>query len=108
LAFVQSNIFIDGEWHARLADFGLAGFADATIVTHGTSSNAGSIRWMAPELHNSELLDLKQLRRTDTSDIYAFACVGLEVGDGLAFNRHTATIADMLLGPDLHRERTIL
>jgi hypothetical protein len=34
---------------------------------------------MAPELHDPEAFDLKQLRRTDASDIYAFACVGLEI-----------------------------
>ena len=62
----------------RLADFGLSGFADATLVTH-TSNNAGSIRWMAPELHIPEIFDLKELRRTAASDVYALACVALEV-----------------------------
>jgi len=76
-----TNIFIDDQWHVRLADFGLAGFADATLVTH-TSNNAGSIRWMAPELHNPEIFDLKELRRTAASDVYAFACVVLEIYTG--------------------------
>ena len=33
---------------------------------------------MAPELHNPEDFNL-ELRRTAASDVYAFACVGLEV-----------------------------
>jgi hypothetical protein len=37
---------------------------------------------MAPELHNPEIFDLKQLRRTVASDVYALACVALEVHDG--------------------------
>jgi hypothetical protein len=37
---------------------------------------------MAPELHNPEIFDLKELRRTAASDVYALACVALEVGDG--------------------------
>jgi len=65
----------------RLADFGLSGFADATLVTH-TSNNAGSIRWMAPELHIPEIFDLKELRRTAASDVYALACVALEIYTG--------------------------
>lgn len=74
----QTNIFIDDQWRVRLADFGLAGFADATFATH-TSTHAGSIRWMAPELHDPELFDIDGLRRTEASDVYAFACVALEV-----------------------------
>jgi len=46
-----------------------------------TSHNAGSIRWMAPELHNPEMFDLTELRRTAASDVYAFACVTLEVSN---------------------------
>jgi hypothetical protein len=34
---------------------------------------------MAPELHNPELFDLKELRRTAASDVYALACIALEV-----------------------------
>lgn len=74
----QTNVFIDDEWHVRLADFGLAGFADATFATH-TSTHAGSIRWMAPELHEPELFHIDGLRRTKASDVYSFACVILEV-----------------------------
>ena len=69
----QSNIFIDEDWHVRLADFGLAGWADATLGS-ATSIHGGSVRWMAPELHTSEIF-----HRETPSDVYAFACVAIEV-----------------------------
>lgn len=94
-----------------MADFGLAGFADATLATH-TSTHAGSIRWMAPELHNPELFDMDGLRRTKASDVYSFACVALEVrcseqpnGIALSFSKlHT------LNNPfsDISRDSTVI
>jgi hypothetical protein len=89
-----------------LADFGLAGFADATLVTH-TSNNAGSIRWMAPELHNPEIFDLKQLRRTAESDVYALACVALEVDDGFTCMCCLNTDGTTLALLDLHWKLSI-
>jgi serine/threonine protein kinase len=69
----QNNILISEDWHACLADFGLAGWADATLAT-STSNHAGLVRWMAPELHM-----LKTFCRTKLSNVYAFACVSVEV-----------------------------
>lgn len=66
----QSNVFVDDHWCVRLADFGLAGWADGTLTTNSTN-RAGSIRWMAPELHGYE----GPILRTAASDTYAFACV---------------------------------
>jgi len=71
-----NNIFIDEGWHARLADFGLAGWADGTLA-NTTSNHGGSIRWMAPELHTSETFC-----RAKLSDVYAFACVAIECYTG--------------------------
>lgn len=65
-------------WNIRLADFGLAKFTDTTLATE-TSNHNGSVRWMAPELHLPEECDLERYQRTTQSDIYAFACVCLEV-----------------------------
>jgi len=75
------NILIDDEWHVRLADFGLASFAESTLATD-TSNHHGAKRWMAPELLDPEMLDLKRFQRTPKSDIYAFACVCLELYTG--------------------------
>jgi len=71
----MTNIFIDDQWHVRLANFGLAGFADATH----TSNSDGFIRWMAPELHDPEICGLNKPKRTAASDVYALACVALEI-----------------------------
>lgn len=65
-------------WNIRLADFGLAKFTDITLATD-TSNHNGSVRWMAPELHLPEECELERYQRTTQSDIYAFACVCLEV-----------------------------
>ncbi|KIK61707.1 hypothetical protein GYMLUDRAFT_165708 [Collybiopsis luxurians FD-317 M1] len=72
-----SNILVDEDWHACLADFGLAVFEDATMGT--PSQQAGSVRWMAPELHHPQAFKLKDFRRTFASDVYSFACVCVEV-----------------------------
>jgi serine/threonine protein kinase len=67
---LQGNILIDDGEHAQLADFGLANVTDATLGTqHGSS------RWMAPELLNYQL----EFKRTEASDVYAFACLCIEV-----------------------------
>ncbi|KAJ6551697.1 kinase-like domain-containing protein, partial [Mycena capillaripes] len=71
-----NHILVDEEGHARLTDFGLASFADATAKS---SSRAGSGRWMAPELLDPEP---HQFRRTPATDVYAFACVCYELYNG--------------------------
>ncbi|KAE9399550.1 kinase-like protein [Gymnopus androsaceus JB14] len=72
-----SNILVNEDWHVCLADFGLAVFGDATAAT--PSQQAGSVRWMAPELHLPQAFDLEHFRRTSASDVYSFACVCVEV-----------------------------
>ncbi|KAJ7266619.1 kinase-like domain-containing protein, partial [Mycena rebaudengoi] len=96
------NVFIDSAEHAQLADFGLAVVTDATIGTTSTAQHGslrwmvllavvtdattdttsttwrGSSRWMAPELLNHEL----EFKRTRASDVYAFACLCVEIYTG--------------------------
>jgi serine/threonine protein kinase len=73
IVFVQENILISSDREAKIADFGLANFADMS-VSH-TTARMGTPRWMAPEL-----LDInKKFRRTTQSDIFAFACIAFEV-----------------------------
>ncbi|KAJ7273254.1 kinase-like domain-containing protein [Mycena rebaudengoi] len=72
-----ANILITQDWSACLADFGLTSFTDTTRATT-TSHRAGAIRWMAPELIDPDRFGLQFLRTTAT-DVYAFACVCLEV-----------------------------
>ncbi|KAJ7224779.1 kinase-like domain-containing protein [Mycena rebaudengoi] len=72
-----ANILITQDWSACLADFGLTSFTDTTAATT-TSHRAGTVRWMAPELIAPDRFGI-QFRRTTASDVYAFACVCLEV-----------------------------
>ncbi|KAJ7115954.1 kinase-like domain-containing protein [Mycena epipterygia] len=78
-----SNILVNDEWHACLADFGLAVFSDATAATH-TSNHGGSVRWMGPELHYPQSCGLETFQRTYASDVYSFACVCVELYTGKA------------------------
>ncbi|KAJ7694802.1 kinase-like domain-containing protein [Mycena rosella] len=71
-----ANILVDDEGNARLADFGLASYANATVKS---SARAGSLRWMAPELLDPGCLTF---RRTFATDVYAFACVCYELYKG--------------------------
>ncbi|KAJ7045251.1 kinase-like domain-containing protein, partial [Mycena alexandri] len=75
-----SNILITHDWSACLADFGLTSLSDATMATH-SSHRAGSIRWMAPELIDPEFFGMRFLR-TPATDVYAFACVCVELYTG--------------------------
>lgn len=66
------NILIDENLSVRLADFGLAQFSDSSTSTLG-SQLGGATRWMAPELV------LQGERSSFASDVYALACVCLEI-----------------------------
>ncbi|KAJ7715753.1 kinase-like domain-containing protein, partial [Mycena metata] len=72
------QILVDEEGHARLADFGLACYANATAKS---STHAGRTRWMAPEL----LEPGRHFQRTLATDVYAFSCVCYEVRRTLAY-----------------------
>ncbi|KAJ7318198.1 kinase-like domain-containing protein, partial [Mycena albidolilacea] len=74
------NILVDEEGHARLADFGLASWVDAT--TRNSSGRAGSTQWRAPELLHPESLQFTEFNRTVATDVYAFACVCYELYHG--------------------------
>lgn len=67
--------------------------SEATLATQ-TSNGHGSMRWMAPELHDPESFGFKRFLRTPASDIYAFGCVCFEVSI-------TSTIRFALMTPCL-------
>lgn len=75
---------IDQNGQARLADFGLLTFvSDPTNPTNsGSSTNAGTTRWMSPELLHPEEFGFKHSRPTEKSDCYALGMVILEVLSG--------------------------
>ncbi|KAJ7078489.1 kinase-like domain-containing protein [Mycena epipterygia] len=74
-----ANILLDDQGHVRLADFGLTVFADGPLAP---TTRGGSTRWMAPELLDPNSCGLELFQRTFASDIYAFACVCLELYTG--------------------------
>ncbi|KAJ6545622.1 kinase-like domain-containing protein [Mycena capillaripes] len=81
-----TNILISDEGSACLSDFGLATTicdADSTTGLLASSPNhAGSIRWWAPELFQPTAFGCVRFARTRASDVYAYACVCLEVHTG--------------------------
>ncbi|KDQ56783.1 hypothetical protein JAAARDRAFT_132054 [Jaapia argillacea MUCL 33604] len=74
-----ANVLVDDAFSPRLADLGLSVFEEATRGAFTSTSTTGSTRWMAPELHSPESFGLEGARRTCASDVYAFACLCLEV-----------------------------
>ncbi|KAK7045987.1 hypothetical protein VNI00_006982 [Paramarasmius palmivorus] len=78
-----ANILVDSDRHVRIADFGLTVLSDTTVGTN-SSHHAGSVRWMAPELHYPASCGLTFSQRTFASDVYSFACVCVELYTGKA------------------------
>ncbi|CAH9050539.1 unnamed protein product [Cuscuta epithymum] len=70
----SSNILIDGEFNAKVSDFGLAKLLGAG-KSHITTRVMGTFGYVAPEYANSGLLNEK-------SDVYSFGVVLLETITG--------------------------
>ena len=70
----QGNILVDQNHHARIADFGLTVLSGSSNPKPHTQG--GTVRWMGPELFDSEL---KDHRPTKYSDCYALGMVIYEV-----------------------------
>ena len=73
------NVLIDENGNARLTDFGLSLIADASSYNYGSTHGGGAFRWQAPELIDPEAFKLNSSRPTTASDIFSFACTGIEV-----------------------------
>ena len=84
LPFIQANVLIDQNGHARLADFGLLTFvSDPSNAPHTSSTpGAGTTRWMSPELLHPEEFGCRESRPTKQSDCYALGMVIFEVLSG--------------------------
>ncbi|KAF9647776.1 kinase-like protein [Thelephora ganbajun] len=85
-----ANILIDKHERACLADFGLTAIVvdPAYPTTSGSSTTAGTPRWMSPERLNPNKFGLKDSRPTKESDCYAFGMAILEVlGGQVPFTR---------------------
>ena len=77
---LQSNILIDDLEHPRISNFGLEMALDSQVSELYRSSAKGnkSLRWKAPELLNP--FAGVEVGPTTRTDVYAFACVCIEVG----------------------------
>ena len=73
IVLVQENILVGRNREAKIADFGLANFANMSATY--TTARMGTPRWMAPELMDNS----QKFQRTTKSDIFAFACIAFEV-----------------------------
>ncbi|KAH8102061.1 kinase-like domain-containing protein [Cristinia sonorae] len=76
------NILVDNEKNARLCDFGMSLISEATAYNYGSHHGGGATRWSAPELFDPEEFGLTTSRPTFQSDVYAFACVVVELYSG--------------------------
>jgi len=74
----KSNVLIDGDGKALLADFGLSNVVAETYRLYVTSSIGGSVRWAAPE-HFRLSRDHHVSTVTTHSDIYSYGSVILQV-----------------------------
>ncbi|KAF9783784.1 kinase-like domain-containing protein [Thelephora terrestris] len=79
-----ANILIDGDANVRLADFGLLSIMSDTTtpVSSKSLTQAGTLRWMSPELLNPKRFNLKRSCPTERSDCYALGMVVYEVLSG--------------------------
>ncbi|KAJ7041217.1 kinase-like domain-containing protein [Mycena alexandri] len=98
-----TNILVSDDWNVCLADFGLTGVIEDTALsaTNGaltsSTNHAGSLRWFAPELMAPTFFGRERFVRTPSSDVYAFACVCLELHTGAPpFSEITPDVAAML------------
>ena len=99
----KANILIDENGHALLADFGLLAIMPDTtnIISSNSFSQAGTHRWMSPELLFPARFGLEHCLPTEPSDCYALGMVVYEVLSGtLPFHRlgHFAVVAMVLEG----------
>jgi serine/threonine protein kinase len=86
----QSNILVDEQGNARLADFGMVTvlFNSSTQATTVTGEGVGgTMRYMAPELHAASAAGSDGPTLSVTSDVYALAMTLWEVRPNISVSR---------------------
>jgi serine/threonine protein kinase len=78
---IQRNVLVDDEGHARLCDYGLSGYVNATVPN---SMMGGVADFVAPEkIDLSDVDPTTRPAQTPASDIFAFASLCLQVSTSL-------------------------
>jgi len=86
----KSNILINNEGRACLADFGLLTITSDEPTMTSTVLESSVVQWMGPELLIPERFNLKDCRPTKQSDCYALGMTIYEVLSGQApFSQHS-------------------
>ena len=73
---------VDNNGRAVLADFGLVNFAPDQPTLLSSCMEAGTVRWMSPELLDPQKYGLPKIRPTKASDCYALGMVVYEILSG--------------------------
>lgn len=81
---MKANILVDNARNARVADFSLLTTLSCSLNVFPSSSHkqAGTVRWMGPELIDPERFGFETGRRTKLSDSYALGMVIYETISG--------------------------
>jgi hypothetical protein len=106
----KTNILIDNNGRAQLAEFGLSTIAPDQLTDESSSRLGGRLRWMSPELLTPENFGLKDSHRTKESDCYALGMVIYEVLSGnlpFAPYKEYATVEKILGGERPKRPRGV-
>ena len=78
---MQSNILIDDREQPRISNLGIEAVNDlqAAELYKSTTKGNESVRWQAPELLNPSRFECVKAVPTTRTDVYAFACLCIEV-----------------------------
>jgi serine/threonine protein kinase len=68
---LQSNVLIDNNHNALIADLGHAILGDVTKGSYTGTGTRGSLAWMAPEREQGK----SDQRRTEQMDMHAYGCL---------------------------------
>ncbi|KAG1859313.1 kinase-like domain-containing protein [Suillus subalutaceus] len=97
---MPSNVLIDEDGNALLADFGLSRLLADHETSFFQSHGPGAIRWAAPEIIplNPDTPNGEVSKPNKESDIYSFGCIMMQVLSGQPpyshiLSEHTVTVA---------------
>ncbi|KAJ6582042.1 kinase-like domain-containing protein [Mycena capillaripes] len=76
-----NNVLLTDQGDLQICDFGLVKWNETSLITGGSRA-LGTYRYMAPELFDSDGSESDSARPSFASDVYAFACLALEMYTG--------------------------